>query len=235
MFNLNELNEWDLFRNMQSQHMGVEKVKRKFLDNASGVCSRCGEFPSSQDQEFLSLKLIVPYSELPIDLVSLIFNYFSEDPEVVKIKCTNCCVHENPPDGLKVPCPQEGFCSRPSVSCCELIHAPQFLFLHLLRFGLGHNGPKVQTLVKFASEVMISNGEKYEVVATINHWGNALKSGHFVTYLKNESGQWWLLDDTNSKCSSLQEANTKDNYVVLLKKKSVQIDLICFNHVNKGQ
>ena len=76
--------------------------------------------------------------------------------------------------------------------------------------------------MKLGSEVIFSNGDKYEVVAIINHWGNSLRSGHFVTYLKNESGQWWLLDDTNSKLSSLQEANSKDNYVVLLKKKSEQ-------------
>ena len=81
------------------------------------------------------------------------------------------------------------------------------------------NGPKVSTLVKYGSEVIFSNGDKYEVEAMINHWGNSLRSGHFVTYLKNESGQRWLLDDTNSKLSSLQEANAKDNYLVLLKKK----------------
>ena len=50
-----ELNNWDVFSNMHSQHMGMEKIKRKFLDNSSGVCSKYGEFPSSRDQEFSTL------------------------------------------------------------------------------------------------------------------------------------------------------------------------------------
>ena len=113
-----ELDGWDVFSNMHRQHIGIENIKRKLLDNSSGVCSKCGEFPSSKNQEFLSLKLTIPVSDLPIDLASLVQNYFSESTQRVQMKCSSCCPHENPPNGHKVPCPQVGFCSRPSVSCC---------------------------------------------------------------------------------------------------------------------
>ena len=121
-----------------------------------------------------SLKLNIPCSNLPVDLTSLISSYFSEGTEVVTMKCTKCCPHENPPQGQKVLCPQTGFCSRPSVSCNELVDSPKYLFLQLLRFGLGYNGPKVSTLVKFGTELTMTNGVEYEVKGTINHWGNNL-------------------------------------------------------------
>ena len=130
-----------------------------------------------------------------------------------------CCIHDNPLDGQKVPCPQVGFCSRPSVSCNELIESPKYLFLQLLRFGLGHDGPKVSTLVKFGAEVRLSNGIEYETKAVISHWGNTLKEGHYVAHSKNESGEWWLLNDSSATLSSLTELNTKDNYILLLEKK----------------
>ena len=76
---------------MHNEHIGKEKIKRKFIDNASGVCSRCGEFPSCTDQEFLCLKLNIPCSNLPVDLTSLISSYFSEGTEVVTMKGTKCC------------------------------------------------------------------------------------------------------------------------------------------------
>ena len=47
-----ELEGWDAFNMIHNEHIGKEKIKRKFIDNASGVCSRCGEFPSCTDQEF---------------------------------------------------------------------------------------------------------------------------------------------------------------------------------------
>ena len=177
----NELEGWETFNVVNNQHVGKEKIKRKFLDNSSGVCS--------SDQEFLSLKLTIPCSDLSVSLSSLISSHFSEETRVTYIKCSSCCPHDNTPDANKVPCPQEGFCSRPSVSCCELIHCPKYLFIQLLRFGLGYNGQKVLTMVKFESELVMPNGVEYEVKAIVSHWGNSIQEGHYVTYLKNETGQ----------------------------------------------
>ena len=72
-----ELHGWQAFNIMHNQHVGKEKIIRKFLDNASGVCSKCGEFPSCSEQDFLCLKINIPCSSLPVDISSLIENYFS--------------------------------------------------------------------------------------------------------------------------------------------------------------
>ena len=37
--------------------------------------------------------------------------------------------------------------------------------------------------------------------------------------MKNETGQWWLLNDSSATLTSFAEANTRDNYVLLLERK----------------
>ena len=53
--------------------------------------------------------------------------------------------------------------------------APHFLFLQLLRFGNGFNGPKVNTLVQFEAELILPNDDKYEVLGAINHRGTTFE------------------------------------------------------------
>ena len=67
----------------------------------------------------------------------------------------------------------------------------------------------------------MTNGVEYEVKGTINHWGNTLKSGHYVAFLKNDIGQWWLCNDNSSTLVSLADANTPDNFIILLERKSM--------------
>ena len=100
-----------------------------------------------------------------------------------------------------------------------MIRSPKYLFLQLLRFGFCLHGQKISTLVKFEEELIMPNGDIYETKALINHWGDSLKAGHFVAYSKNELGQWWFLNDSSATLSSLEEANTQDNYVLLLERK----------------
>ena len=75
------------------------------------------------------------------------------------------------------------------------------------------------TLVKLETELILNNGVEYEVKAIVSHWGNTIREGHYVSYLKNETGQWWLLNDSSATLTSLSEANTRDNYVMLLERK----------------
>ena len=84
------------------------------------------------------------------------------------------------------------------------------------------------TLVKIEEELVLPNAEKYEAVATLNHVGETTRSGHYVTHLKDNSGQWILFDDTFNRTSSLKEANSRDNYILLFKKKETgqQINII---------
>ena len=109
---------------------------------------------------------------------------------------------------MKVPCPQTGFCGRQAVTCHELSKTPKCLFIQLLRFR-HDTGVKVMTHVKVATN--------YEPVAFLNHKGFIKTAGHYVVYIKNESGQWILFDDINNTPASFEAANTKENYVLMFK------------------
>ena len=118
-----------------------------------------------------------------------------------------------------VQCPQTGFCSRQAVTLIELTKAPQFLFIQLLRFGNGYNGPKVTTLVRIDNNLDLPTAGSYEPISILSHRGATLAGGHYVNYMKIETGQWILFNDTIISLSSLENANTGDNYILLFKRK----------------
>ena len=210
-----ELENYGGFSAVRSNHYGREQIKRVFLDNPSdGSCKKCGQFPSSTTEEFLSLKLTVPESALNVRIESLLEDYFSESTETIRMKCSNCCPHGKD----NVVCPQTGFCSRPAALRNYLTKSPEYLFLQLLRFGNGLNGFKVLTLVKFEEEIVFPNGIKYKVLGTLCHRGLTVNAGHFVTYTKSENDNWLLFDDTNIQQCSMNEANNPDNYIILCNK-----------------
>ena len=213
-----ELEASEEFQALRGQHWGREDIRRKFLDNTeTGKCRGCGYYPSSQDEPFLLMKLNIPRSASSVNLSALIQSHYSESTTTEKIKCSNCCPH----DKEKIVCPQTGSCSLPSTEQCHLTKAPQFLFLQLLRYDA--NLQKVMTLVKIENELVLpsTDRDKYEPVAALNHIGTTRNTGHYVTYLKIDSDQWMLLDDTNIQLSSLEQANTADNYILLFKKKKI--------------
>ena len=218
------------FSTVQSNHWGSEHIRRVFLDNPpTGSCKKCSQYPVSRVDEFLCLKLTIPISASTVSLTSLIANYFSESTESIRMKCSNCCPHEK----NKVVCPQSGFCNRPAATHNQLMKAPHFLFLQLLRFGNGFNGPKVNTLVQFEAELILPNDDKYEVLGAINHRGTTLRAGHYVTYVKSETDQWLHFDDTHSQSSSLEEANNPDNYILLFKRKVIDLsESVCDSEID---
>ena len=77
----------------------------------------------------------------------------------------------------------------------------------------------MNTYVKFGEELCLQTGDVYEVVGVLDHLGSTLKAGHYVTYLKSDLGHWFLYNDSEVTHSSLKEANTKENYILLFKKK----------------
>ena len=51
------------FSAVKNEHLGREQIRRVFLDNTpAGTCIKCGQYPSSREEDFLSLKLTVPES-----------------------------------------------------------------------------------------------------------------------------------------------------------------------------
>ena len=187
------------FNSIRSEHWGREEMKRKFLDNTqAGTCRACGLCPLSNEVPFLLVKLTIPKAST-VTLSSLIDNHYSERTQATKIKCSNCCPH----DDQNVQCSQTGVCRpRQASELCQLTKAPKFLFIQLLRYD--NNGEKVTTFVKLGAELILpneENGVKYELLGMLNHIGHTRKSGHYVTYLKLQSDKWMKFDDdfTQSK------------------------------------
>ena len=49
-----ELQTWDVFSAVNKEHWGMERIIKKFIgNNPTGVCTACGNYPSSREEEFL--------------------------------------------------------------------------------------------------------------------------------------------------------------------------------------
>ena len=81
------------------------------------------------------------------------------------------------------------------------------------------NAPKVTTFVRIEKEILLPEDHVYELNGIIDHIGNSPLSGHYVTYLKQDSGQWKLFDDERSKSCTFKQANNHNNYLLMLKNK----------------
>ena len=210
-----ELKNEEGFQFLRNKHWGAEQHRRLFLDKYSvaGECEKCGQFPATQDQDFFLLKLSLPESsESPVSLTTLVQDYFSQSTTNEKIRCSNCCPHE--PRGLQ--CSLEGDCRlRAAAEKIDISKAPKFLFLNLLRYD--SEGKKLRVMVTVDSVLVLVHGHRYELVATVTHKGPNVKSGHYLAHLKTDSGQWVCCNDEVTTRSSLQEANTADNYILLFK------------------
>ena len=216
-----ELKYVEEFRVIRNKHWGKVEIRRLFRDNTeNGRCKRCNQYLSSHEEKFLTLRLNIPRSEIGVNLSSIIQNHFSENSKTVKLRCSNCCPHE----GAGVKCTQSGVCrDREATEIIKLIEAPDFLFIQLLRYDGLYD--KVMTHVKLETELVLPNEVTYEPIAALNHIGGTINSGHYVTHLQNEFGQWMLFNDTFNRLSSINEANSVDNYILLFKRKNIMTDI----------
>ena len=89
-----ELGNTLAFSAVQSSHWGSEQIKLKFVDNPTGLCTKCGQYPSSRTEPFLCLKLTIPSSDTSVYLSSILGNHFSKSRDIFRMKCSNCCPHE---------------------------------------------------------------------------------------------------------------------------------------------
>ena len=127
-----------LFSPVVNCFWGEEKIIRKYLATTDGKCTKCSLYPAVSNQRFLTLKIEVPITYASVKLSSLLYNYFSESLDQMKLRCGNCCRHISN-------CPQIGLCkSRPAVTQTILTKSPSFLIIQLKRFGLQLNS-KIQT------------------------------------------------------------------------------------------
>jgi len=201
------------FISVKNQHWGEERIRKVFLDNLPvGSSLQCNQFPSSRDEEFLFLKLIIPRLSTSINLTTLIKSHYSSSSTCLWMKCSNWCPHEK--------CPQTGFCNRKAISKTQLRTVPEYLLISLLRFGESMLENKVNTLVELEEKVVLPEGSVYKLVSTICHVGPSLNSGHYVNYCRRSTGHWWLQDDNLASKTSFEQVVKSSTYIILLEKKT---------------
>ena len=207
----NEVTDDDgLFSPIVKLFWGKEKIIRKYLGTNDGKCSKCSMYPAVSEQNFLTLKIEVPVTNASVELSSLIYNYFSESLDQMKLRCGNCCNHDSN-------CPQSGRCkSRPAVTQNILTQSPTFLIIQLKRFGLQLNS-KIQTDVIPDTKLTLPNQDSFELTAVADHVGSNIFSGHFVSYIK--SGQHWTLcNDANISSVPETSVGNNNNYLYFYQK-----------------
>ena len=139
------------------------------------------------------------------------------------MKCSNCCPHAQ----MTVPCPLTGFCNIKATSKTEILELPDYLLITLFRFGEVMMENKIDTTIEFCEKLTLPSGTIFSPISCIEHQGQSLNSGHYVTYSKDSTGQWWLLNDTNSNKVSFGQMVNSSLYIILLKKEALaakQID-----------
>ena len=225
-----ELVESEDFRKTRDLHWGREEMTMKFVDSpSSGACQTCGKHPISSETPFLFLKIKNIPQATGITLSALIQANFSESTKLVNMRCSICCESQN----HRVQCPEIGVCRRrKAVEVCKITQYPTYLFVQLVR-NIG-NEPKVTTFIRIESELVLPNHQSYEVVGTIDHIGSSPVSGHYVTFVKQSSGKWRIFDDERSELCTFKQANTRNNYLLLFKKKS-ELSETVGNDIDKNQ
>jgi len=126
----------------------------------------------------------------------------------------------------------------------QLWSLPDILTIHLKRFSFNsqlqavfNSGEKINTEVQFPlsgldlapylvvsqQEALAAGNAIYDLYAVSNHYGS-MGFGHYTAFVKKESGQWVLCDD--SKCSPVEpdEVVTPGAYVLFYQQRRTHQD-----------
>ena len=202
-----ELTTKGTFDSVRADHWGREAVQLSFKDTADGTCFNCHKLPQTSEVPFFFLKVTVPVSSEPVDLETLICGHRD-----VELRCSMCCPE-------KKTLPKEKYEDHQSATAQDIIvESPKYLYVQLLRFSIAQTGIKVNTMVTVQPLLRLPNLDRYQPIGFLDHQGSSLNSGHYVANIKNNDGNWTLLDDTFSSQSSLERANSNNNYLVVFKK-----------------
>ena len=90
---------------------------------------------------------------------------------------------------------------------------PKYLFTQIIRWD--SSGKKNEQFVQIDNKGFFVDSFNYQPIAIISHEGSSKDSGHYITHRKNENDEWILCNDYQITRSSLVEANSKNNYVIL--------------------
>ena len=130
-------------------------------------------------------------------------------------RCSGCCEHDQqvPP----VSCNGKGKGCNPKVVTekITLSSAPRIMFVRLNRSN--DSVRKLTNLIQLEDVLKMPGGEEYTPTVIISHYGKSVNNGHYIAFVKNDSGHWWQCDDAATSQSSLHDATTKDNYLIVFR------------------
>ena len=177
-----------------------------------GNCSKCPEYqPETREEDFFALMLTVPNSATPINLSTQLSAFFRGN--TFWRSCPDCCKC-HPPCHEIGPCRQLARCQR------SILTAPNTLCIQLTRFARGREALKVQTVVEAQHNLKLMGFIDYDLVATMDHKGSTIQSGHYVSKVRDPDGSWKLYDDARVSTISHWRVVSKDNYFLMYRRKS---------------
>ena len=113
----------------------------------------------------------------------------------------------------------------------SLVNDPAHLCIQLKRF-MSHNGEqeKIKTSIQLSPEIEIQLKDgrhlKYQIKGTIQHIGEELTSGHFVSTCCDNNGKWKIFDDNYVSACGFPGQNP---YILFYEKKHQEESFFCRN------
>ena len=175
---------------LMDKFIGKTKFERKFAGE-NGKC-KYGHIPVPTEDSIGEIILKLPDTIEELSLTKMIWENYTADEEKIIMKCNECCPH-------KSLCPQTGKCQPVEAYCRKtLITAPKYLYIHLLRFP-NHLSKRMKNKVNPEPYLVLPNGQKFKLIAIVNHTGETIMSGHYQAVVKH--GSDWIMcnDDMTQK------------------------------------
>ncbi|ELA41509.1 uncharacterized protein VICG_01493 [Vittaforma corneae ATCC 50505] len=130
-------------------------------------------------------------SEIFGDKLSLLTITPSKKKNDVSLK--DCLEYCSKNDNVELKCEKCGV-SREFILHSTITKQPKYLIIHLKRFSYLESGTKINTFIEFPEDNLKIEGSKYRLIATSNHIEIGLGYGHYVAYLRKDSG-WYCCND----------------------------------------
>lgn len=171
------------------------KIGKKFIENIQGTnesiieCTVCSNTKTIYDN-FVSIPLI------PHETVEQAINYYFNYESLEGFRCSECTA------------------THSSYQLYKLDETPKILCFYINRINSESNKNQSEMLIEktiYLTEYTKRNEKTiYELYSMINHIGNTINMGHYITVCRNENDSCWLFNDENMKQIKFQDIVLED-------------------------